>query len=313
MARKPRLHYQGALYHTMIRGNAKQDIFFNDGDRLRFCLFLQEAIEKYHCQIHAFCLMHNHAHLIIQVSNIPLSCIMQNISFRYARWINTRTKRVGHLFQGRFKAILVDTDSYLTTLIRYIHLNPVRANLIPNIHATWWSSHRDYLGDTIYPWLTTEFVLSHFSSSKKEAMKIYKNLMCAEITEQDKIKLKTGIFDQQILGDKTFATKVLQATHTSVPLRYSMNTHDVIDLVCGHLNVSKKNLCGKSSARKYSEPRAIIAWLCKELNIATLTETSSLFQKTVSTITEKIKWIMAEKPEVLYDFLKYLENRKTEA
>jgi len=99
MARKPRVHYPTALYHVILRGNGGQEIFFSKEDRFRFYLLLQEGIERYGHRIHAFCLMTNHVHLAIQVGDITLARIIQNISFRYTRWVNWRGGRTGHLFQ----------------------------------------------------------------------------------------------------------------------------------------------------------------------------------------------------------------------
>ena len=163
MARKPRVYYPGALYHVTLRGNAGQAIFFDNRDRTRFYLLLQEGIERFRHRIHAFCLMSNHVHLAIQVGDIPLSRIMQNLSFRYTRWINWRQNRSGHLFQGRYKAVLVDADAYLLELTRYIHLNPVRAGIVKEPEDSPWSSHRAYLGREVISWLTTDWVLSQFS------------------------------------------------------------------------------------------------------------------------------------------------------
>ncbi|MDT8445224.1 MAG: transposase, partial [Desulfuromonadales bacterium] len=129
MARKPRIHFPGAVYHVILRGNARQDIIFDDKDRCRFYLLMQEGLQRYNHRVLAFCLLNNHAHLAIQVGNVSLSRIIQNLSFRYTRWVNWRQKRIGHLFQGRHKAILVDADSYLLELVAYIHLNPVRAGM----------------------------------------------------------------------------------------------------------------------------------------------------------------------------------------
>ena len=120
MARKPRVYYHGALYHVTLRGNAGQTVFFDNRDRTHFYLLVQEGIERFRHRIHAFCLMNNHVHLAIQVADIPLSRIIQNLSFRYTRWINWRQSRLGHLFQGRYKAVLVDADAYLLELTRYI-------------------------------------------------------------------------------------------------------------------------------------------------------------------------------------------------
>lgn len=146
MARKPRLHVSGGLYHVMLRGNGGQAIFFTDADRYHLYLLLQEGIERYGHRVHGFCCMSNHIHLAVQVADIPLAKIMQNLSFRYTRWINQRKKRVGHLFQGRYKAILVDADSYLLQLVCYIHLNPVRANMVKRPEHYRWSGHRAYIG-----------------------------------------------------------------------------------------------------------------------------------------------------------------------
>jgi REP element-mobilizing transposase RayT len=163
MARKPRVHCPGALYHVILRGNAGQTIFFDDRDRARFYLLLQEGTERFRHRIHAFCLMSNHVHLAIQVADLPLSRIIQNLSFRYTKWVNWRQSRSGHLFQGRYKAVLVDADAYLLELTRYIHLNPVEAGLVkePEEHM---GSHRAYLGlgDS---WLTT---VGFYLSLKRE-------------------------------------------------------------------------------------------------------------------------------------------------
>jgi len=161
MSRKPRIHLPGGYYHVMLRGNGGNEIFFSSADRSRFLLFVQEGIERYGHRVHAFCLMDNHVHLLIQVGKISLSKVMQNLGFRYTRYINHNRKSVGHLFQGRFKSILVEADSYLLELTRYIHLNPVRAGVCESAEQYEWSSHHAYLGSTATPWLHTQEVLQH--------------------------------------------------------------------------------------------------------------------------------------------------------
>jgi REP element-mobilizing transposase RayT len=163
MARKPRVHYPGALYHAILRGNSGQTIFFDDNDRTRFYLLIQEGVERFGHRIHAFCLMTNHVHLAIQIADISLSRILQNLSFRYTRWVNWRQGKTGHLFQGRYKAVLIDADTYLQELTRYIHLNPVRAGMVRETEKYPWSSYRAYLGLETIPWLSTDWVLSQFS------------------------------------------------------------------------------------------------------------------------------------------------------
>ncbi|MFH1185948.1 MAG: transposase [Chloroflexota bacterium] len=145
MARKPRIHYAGALHHVILRGNAGDDVFSDDVDRTKFCLLVQEGIERFEHRVHAFCLMGTHVHVALQVRERPLSRIMQNLTFRYTQWYNRRHARIGHLFHGRYKANLVDVDTYLVSLVRYIHLNPVRAGMVERPEDYRWSSHRFYV------------------------------------------------------------------------------------------------------------------------------------------------------------------------
>jgi putative transposase len=130
MARRPRFHTPSSTYHIMLRGNNGQDIFFSKSDRIRMCLLLQQCSERFDHQIEAFCLMTNHIHLAVRVSNTSISKFGHYLAFRYARYINKKYNRIGHLFQGRFKSVLVDDATYIKELVRYIHLNPVRAHLV---------------------------------------------------------------------------------------------------------------------------------------------------------------------------------------
>jgi putative transposase len=111
MARKPRVHFAGALYHVMSRGNQGQSIFKDDRDRERYLDFLKEGQKRFGYRLFAYVLMGNHVHHLIQISHSPLSKVMQNILFRYTRYWNRRYKKTGHLFQGRFKAILCDRET----------------------------------------------------------------------------------------------------------------------------------------------------------------------------------------------------------
>ena len=126
MARKPRIHLPGGVYHVMLRGNGGQAISSGDEDYAYLYRLFDEGTQRFGYRVHAFCCMPNHLHLAVQVGEIPLSRALQNVAFRYTRWINRRTQRIGHLFQGRYKALLVEKDAYLVELSRYIHLNPVR-------------------------------------------------------------------------------------------------------------------------------------------------------------------------------------------
>jgi putative transposase len=173
MPRKPRIHFLGAVYHVILRGNAGAPIFFEVRDRYRLYLFLQQTVERFHCRIHGFCLMSNHIHLIMQVAEVPLLRIMQSLALRYTKWINYTQGRTGHVFQGRYKALLLDADAYMLELVRYIHLNPVRAGIASTAEEHPWSGHRAYVGMEVVPWLTTDWVLSFFSDKAEAARKKY--------------------------------------------------------------------------------------------------------------------------------------------
>ena len=135
----------------MMRGNGGEDIFFDDEDRYHFYLLVQQGNERYSHSIYGVCCMRNHVHLAIEVGDISLSKIIQNLTFRYTRLINQRRKRIGHLFQRRYKAILVDADSYLLGLVRYIHLNPCGAEMATDPRNYPWGRYRAYLGEELLP------------------------------------------------------------------------------------------------------------------------------------------------------------------
>jgi REP element-mobilizing transposase RayT len=130
MARKPRIEFPGALYHVIARGNQRRRTFFNPEDYENYLSRLWSYHEKFHFTLYAHCLMPNHIHLLIESAEVPLSKIMQAIQFSYTQSFNRRHKKVGHLFQGRYKAVLCQKDEYLLELVRYIHLNPVRAGIV---------------------------------------------------------------------------------------------------------------------------------------------------------------------------------------
>jgi len=222
----------------MVRGNGGRKIFFSDADRSRFCLLLQEGIERYNCRIHAFCQMTNHVHLVIQVGDIPLSRIMQNVSFRYTRYINSARNETGHLFQGRYKALLIDGDSYLVELVRYIHCNPVRAGLVANPNEYQWSSHNAYLGRNPIAWLTIDLVLSQFAGRKNRAGKLYGDFVQAGITEPHRDEFHSGTCEGRILGDENFSVKARALAEEKLKNRWTLK--QILDLLLTDLGNTLK-------------------------------------------------------------------------
>jgi REP element-mobilizing transposase RayT len=288
MARKPRVHFPTALYHVILRGNGGQDIFFDDADRCRFLLLLQEGVERYGHRIHAFCLMSNHLHLAIQIGEIPLSRIMQNLSFRYTRWHNWRRKKTGHLFQGRFKAVLVDADSYLSELIRYIHLNPVRAGMANTLEEYSWSSHRAYLGSESIPWLTIDWTLAQFGSTISRARRNYLKFMDLGKDEGYRQEFHSGVVgESRILGEDSFVNRVLSQCEGRAVRPLTVG--ELAAAVCLEYRVSAQELATAGKYRTMSEARGMVAWLILETGWGTLAELGKQTGRDVTTLSAVAK------------------------
>lgn len=284
MARKPRIHMPGAIYHVILRGNARQDIFSDDKDRYRFYDILQISCERFRYRIHAFCLMTNHVHLAVQVSEIPLSSIMQNISLRYTQWFNWRHKQPGHVFQGRYKAIMVDADAYLLELAAYIHLNPVRARITDQPEQHRWSSHRAYLGKEKLSWLDTDSILSQFSKKVREARAKFAGFVGERVSDGRREEFHgEKNSDSRIFGDDSFINAVL-AKSDSLP-EQKPDVHAVVEAVKKLYGIGDERLSTPGQERVASEARSLAAWATLKLSDGKLTELGRLVRRDPSTLT----------------------------
>ena len=178
MARQLRIEYPDAYYHVTARGNERKEIFKSEKDREKFLSYLESAVNRYGAVIHVWCLMSNHYHLLVETPSGNLSQIMQHINGAYTNYFNTKRKRSGHLFQGRYKGILVEADEYALELSRYIHLNPVRIGVVNEPGDYRWSSFQEYTGKRkMADWLSTEFILGYFDKSQPAAQKKYQQFV----------------------------------------------------------------------------------------------------------------------------------------
>lgn len=178
MARKPRIEYEGAFYHVISRGNQRQKIFKDKNDFIRYLEILANYKNQYKYFLYSYVLMNNHVHLLIETQETPLSKILQGINQSYTMYFNRKYKTVGHLFQGRYKAILCDKDEYLLSLVKYIHLNPVRTRIVKTPDEYQWSSHHSYTKKADRKdIIDTEQVLRMFSEDKAKARKLYRTYM----------------------------------------------------------------------------------------------------------------------------------------
>jgi len=176
MARPLRIEYDGALYHLTSRGNERKPIFKDNLDRELFLSTLAQVTQRFHWLCHAYCLMGNHYHLVIETPDGNLSKGMRQLNGIYTQAFNRRHRRVGHLFQGRFKGILVQKDSHFLEVCRYVVLNPVRAKIVKHPGQWAWSSYRATAGQSSIPrCLTVDEILGHFGQRQSPAQKKYRN------------------------------------------------------------------------------------------------------------------------------------------
>ena len=209
MVRPLRLEYPGAWWHVLSRGVDREDIFLGDQDRRRFLRLLAVAIPHFRWRLHAYVLMSNHYHLLVETVEPTLSRCMKKIGGDYAMWFNKRHHRVGHLFQARFRAHLIDSDEYLLTVARYIVLNPVRAHIVDDALEWPWSSARATAGCAVVPpWLTTGAILGRFHSHDAAAAR---RRYRAFIHDADSAKSPwRNLVGQMYLGGEKFIDRVQQ-------------------------------------------------------------------------------------------------------
>ncbi len=215
MARKPRIEYEGAFYHVITRGNQRQKIFKTTTDYEKYLELVVFYKQRYHFLLYAYVLMNNHVHMLIETREIPLSKILQGINQSYTIYFNRKYRTVGHLFQGRYKAILCDRDEYLMTLVKYIHLNPVRANICAKADDYSWSSHYYYTRkDQKKDLIDTDLVLRMFSEKKLSARKLYASFVDngLSVDKEDIYSLA----DQRVLGDERFVDTVMDKVDAEI-------------------------------------------------------------------------------------------------
>lgn len=222
MARPLRLEYAGAVYHVMARGQERSSIFRDAGDRERFLALVGSITRDEAWGLHAYCLMGNHYHLLIETPRGGLSRGMRSLNGRYTQWFNRKHRRHGHLFEGRFKSVLVQKEGYLLELARYLVLNPVRAGLVSGPGEWGWSSYRATVGRTSAPdWLEVDWVLEQFARSRSDARKAYRRFVSEGIGSKGDVRLERRPY----LGDQDFLKRIADRLEgrelaDEIPLRY---------------------------------------------------------------------------------------------
>ena len=263
MPRPPRLEFPSALYHVTARGNERRALFRDDRDREEYLSRIAIYREKFRFHLLAYCLMTNHVHLAIRTGAAPLSKIMAGLHSTYAEWFNRRHERVGHLFQGRYKARLVQEDRYLHALLRYIHQNPVRAGIARGAADYPWSSDRFLRHGSGPEWLDVDRLLSLLQASKRLAVRRYIELVDGPSASPSYESLP--VVQQVVVGDDAFAAERLEAIGEPEPPLTTLALDDVLEFVARETGISVAVLAGPRRTRATAAARHLAAYLARRL------------------------------------------------
>lgn len=308
MARPLRITYPGAFYHVTSRGNEQRDVFKSNRDREKFLSYLESSSVRYEAVIHAYCLMSNHYHLLLETPEGNLSQIMRHINGAYTTYFNVKRKRAGHLFQGRYKAILVEADAYAKELSRYMHLNPVRAVMVTRPEDYPWSSYQHYIGTIAPPvWLNTGFILGYFGNQNEKYRLFIEELI--DKTYESPLKETVA---STVLGSSTFIEEITEAyvqghsEEGGIPALRQMRFKPSL----GEIMQSAKNIldCDEKLARQLG------IYLCHQhsgLKLKELGETFGMRESAICEASRRIRGkierdaVLRKQVEAIKDGLKY--------
>lgn len=309
MARKARIEFEGAFYHVIIRGNQKQKIFKGTDDFLKYLEILSAYKERYGFFLYAYVLMSNHVHLLIEMHKTPPSKILQGINQSYTMYFNRKYKTVGHLFQGRYKAILCDRDEYLLALVKYIHNNPIRANITETFDEYQWSSHRSYVQKAKRQDIVdTDQVLRIFSENKEAARKLYRAYMGDEAAIRQEDIYNT--VEQRILGDEKFVERVVEKSAGKVSRRRRERAYaleEIARAVEDLYGVSLEQIRKRGKARELSVGKRLLSLVASEYGYKNK-EIAEFIRKDPVVVTRHLK-ARAEWEEKIQRVIKFLKGK----
>lgn len=279
MPRAPRLHVPGGLYHVVLRGNHQQAIFDREVDYHAFEDILARGLRRCDARVHAYCWMTNHVHLAAQVGDVQLGRLMQSVASTYARRKQRRIPTTGHLFERRYRAILVDTDAYWLTLVRYIHRNPVEAGVVSDPADYPWSSHRSYLGRAGPAWLTVTPTLAMFGSSVADAVTAYGRFVAAEGAREATL---------QPVPCGAAVTQEPMAAFEFGNRGHVQSLEQVVTEVATELNVDRQLLTSGRRDSVLVHARLEIARRALAAGVASLADVGARLGRSASTLSEQL-------------------------
>lgn len=271
-----------------------------DEDRIEFLRKMREYKERYSFTLYAYTLMPNHFHWLIETAETNLSSIMQGFLQSYTQWYNRKYRMVGHLFQGRYKAILCDKHAYLLILVRYLHTNCVRSGLAKDPAKYQWSSHRTYLGIDKSDLVNTEFVLSQFSRDRKKALQIYNEFITESMTEKDLERMK-DFTSGQFMGDKDFVLDVqekmlrdMSVAKGTVPMKH---VDEIAKAVSELTGVKAEILSSRRRGSRFVEARSLFIHLCTKYTSLKRKDIARFLERDAGSLVKIEKRIEADKLE----------------
>jgi REP element-mobilizing transposase RayT len=275
------VHVPGGLYHVILRGNHQQAIFELPADYRMFEDLLARALRRYDARVHAYCWMTNHVHLAAQVGDARLGRLIQSVASSYARRKQKKVPTTGHLFERRYRATLVDNDSYWLTLVRYIHRNPVEAGVVPDCGDYRWSSHGSYLGRGCPAWLTTAPTLAMFGDTILEATAAYHHFMAANPT-------RAAAPEVGPCGGPGGGTPQRLATFEFGGQRNLQSLEQVVMDVTAELDVDQTLLASDRRDSTLVHARLEIARRALNAGVASLAAVAARLGRSASTLSEQL-------------------------
>ena len=280
MPRGPRLDIPGLLHHVIVRGVERRKIFLDDEDREAFRKRFVCLLEATGTECLAWCLLPNHFHLLLRTHQTPLATFMRRLLTGYAVTFNLRHRRAGHLFQNRYKSIVCEEEEYLLELVRYVHLNPLRAKLVPDMEALdryCWSGHSVLMGKGALGGQSVEEILGRFGRTVREGRKRYREFVAAGVRQGRREELVGGglrrslamrgrgekreAYDERVLGSGEFVERLRQDEELRERLRPAVSLEELVARVACRWGLEPRQVLRRSTARAVADARAVVSYL----------------------------------------------------
>jgi REP element-mobilizing transposase RayT len=285
MPRSLRVHLPGGFYHVTLRGNHRREIFSSDADYLLLNKIVARAAANFGARVHAYCWMRNHIHLLLQAGSESIAHPMRNIAAEFARAMQVNSSTTGHFFERRYHATLVDTDSYLLGVVRYIHRNPVKAGLVRDPADFPWSSHHVYAGHRIESWIATEFALGVLATDRAQAMAAYRLFVGSDFEEPWIAEMASNGGEAAVLGGEEFQLRVSRPALQ----RRRQTLEQLLAEACDRFAVDAELLDSPTHNPYLAKVRAWIGFQAGKRGVATLSAVARALNRDEATIRYAIR------------------------